>query len=119
MTDAVTNVPMQDRGDDPENYITRHEDGTATVLLRRPVTVATRDSSGATGEELLTEIYCRRLTGRHLREASSKPTAAAAGYLLQSSTGKSLPILDRLDAEDHQRISDVIMGFIKIVRPTG
>lgn len=116
---SLTETPVQDLGDEDEAYIARNPDGSVTLTLRYPVTVASRTSGGDTTEEMVADLICRRLTGRNIREAAEKKGAAGTTYLLTASTGKPALVFDRLDAEDYRRLAEVVVGFTGASRPTG
>ena len=97
-------------------------DGSVTLTLRTPVTVAYRTQGAATPmEERFAHLTFQRLTGAHMRRISDAERADQAVTAVGLSTGVRFALMslvfDRMDAADVRAVSEV-MGFFLDSGPT-
>jgi hypothetical protein len=116
----TTQEQLVDDADQLDEYLTRHDDGTATLRLEYPVTLRYKAQGGQERTELLDELTYRRATGREVRAIGPTVQSAPlqAGLTLTALlTGKPDAIIDKLDGTDAMRAAGVAIGFLSGSRP--
>jgi hypothetical protein len=106
---------IEDEANDLEAYLTRHDDGTATLRLAKPVTLSFRPAGGNERTETLEALTFRRPTGGDLRAIGTtvQGNPLGAGLELASRlTGQANIVIDKLDGTDAMRASGVALDFL-------
>jgi hypothetical protein len=96
----------------------QNPDGSVTLPLEYPVTVALKNGRGGT-EDTIVELRLRRITGADIEAIAGAKPEAIPRILIPRLAGVPVLVYDRMDLTDITRAATVIQGFSQPSPATG